>query len=207
MLCSGQDSRSRRWGRGACGTRRSPGRWSPRREALLRRQWRLALPPAPGAELSRPPPLPSPAAGLLPQPASPPEGESAAETARAGAYLPRGWHHVGGAGVLVPETVLLPVRPASHALGHDLGLLRTRMPWLRQLRRRRPHRIRDRDSTPAEAGARLLPRRPLPRAAAASRGQDSGLVRQGSGSSSSTTSMALPSLQCCPPRPVWSAMA
>ncbi|CAO2587009.1 Probable E3 ubiquitin-protein ligase IRF2BPL, partial [Lemmus lemmus] len=85
---------------------------------------------------------------------------------------------VGGAGVLVPKTVLLPVRPASHALGHDLGLLRTCLPWLRQLRRRRPHRIRDRDRPPAEAGARLLPRRPLPRAAAARRGQDSGLVRQ-----------------------------
>lgn len=32
--------------------------------------------------------------------------------------------HVGGAGVVLAAAVLLPVRPASHALGHDLGLQR-----------------------------------------------------------------------------------
>lgn len=66
VLFSGPDSRSRRWGRGACGTRRPPGRWSPRREALLHRQWRLAIPPSsPWGRTFSPP---SPAAGLLPQP-------------------------------------------------------------------------------------------------------------------------------------------
>ncbi|XP_011805196.1 PREDICTED: interferon regulatory factor 2-binding protein-like [Colobus angolensis palliatus] len=50
------------------------------------------------------------------------------------------------------------------------------MPRLRQLRGRRSHRVRDRDRAPAEAGARLLPGRPLPWAAAARRGQDSGPV-------------------------------
>lgn len=56
-LPSRRHSRSRRWGRRAGSTRPPPRRWSPHGEAL-RRRWRLALPPAPGAELSRPPFLP-----------------------------------------------------------------------------------------------------------------------------------------------------
>ncbi|KAJ7303896.1 hypothetical protein JRQ81_011406 [Phrynocephalus forsythii] len=46
--------------------------------------------------------------------------------------------------------MVLLVRPAQDALGHDLGLQRGRVPGLRQFRRRRPHRVPDRDGPAAQ---------------------------------------------------------